>query len=170
MIKINSLRAAAAARSRRPHNCIVGLTHARALHVFRHHVTDLWRRMLRRRSQKTRIAWARMTELADFWLPKPIILHPWPSERFAVTNPRWEPYAGKPHVRICAGACDETHVPTATEWRELITVMGGCGARDHASIISQKGSPERNEVAAPGRQDRRRPGLVNSGCHHGCKS
>src|SRR5262245_28620099 len=32
----------------------------------------------------------------------------------AVTHPRQEPYAGKPHVRICAGACDETHVPTAT--------------------------------------------------------
>ncbi len=26
-----------------------------------------------------------------------------PSVRFAVTHPRWEPYAGKPHVRICAG-------------------------------------------------------------------
>jgi hypothetical protein len=25
------------------------------------------------------------------------------SERFAVTHPRWEPYAGKPHVRIYAG-------------------------------------------------------------------
>ena len=24
-------------------------------------------------------------------------------ERLAVTHPRWEPYAGKPHVRICAG-------------------------------------------------------------------
>ena len=24
--------------------------------------------------------------------------------RFAVTHPRWEPYAGKPHVRFCAGA------------------------------------------------------------------
>jgi hypothetical protein len=23
---------------------------------------------------------------------------------YAVTHPRWEPYAGKPHVRICAGA------------------------------------------------------------------
>jgi RNA-directed DNA polymerase len=23
--------------------------------------------------------------------------------RFAVTHPRWEPYAGKPHVRFCAG-------------------------------------------------------------------
>ena len=25
------------------------------------------------------------------------------SDRFAVTHPRWEPYAGKPHVRFCAG-------------------------------------------------------------------
>ena len=89
-------------------------TNARALDVFRHHVTDLWRRTLRRRSHKDRITWARMTRLADAWLPKPIILHPWPSDRFAVTHPRWEPYAGKPHVRICAGGRDEIRVPTAT--------------------------------------------------------
>src|SRR6476660_4597784 len=75
-------------------------TNARALHVFRHHVIDLWRRTLRRRSQKDRITWARMTQLANDWLPKPIILHPWPSDRLAVTHPRWEPYAGKPHVRF----------------------------------------------------------------------
>ena len=78
-------------------------TNARALDVFRHHVTDLWRRTLRRRSQKDRVTWARMTQLVDAWLPKPIILHPWPSDRFAVTHPRWEPYAGKPHVRFCPG-------------------------------------------------------------------
>jgi RNA-directed DNA polymerase len=78
-------------------------TNARALAVFRHHVLDLWRRALRRRSQKDRITWTRMTQLANDWLPKPIILHPWPSDRFAVTHPRWEPYAGKPHVRFCAG-------------------------------------------------------------------
>jgi retron-type reverse transcriptase len=78
-------------------------TNAHALHVFRHHVTDLWRRTLRRRSQKDRMTWDRMTQLVDDWLPKPIILHPWPSDRFAVTHPRWEPYAGKPHVRIWAG-------------------------------------------------------------------
>jgi len=24
-------------------------------------------------------------------------------QTFAVTHPRWEPYAGKPHVRFCAG-------------------------------------------------------------------
>jgi group II intron reverse transcriptase/maturase len=65
-------------------------TNGRALEVFRHHVTDLWRRTLRRRSQKDRMTWARMTQLVDDWLPKSIILHPWPSDRFAVTHPRWE--------------------------------------------------------------------------------
>ncbi len=46
---------------------------------------------------------ARMTQLVDDWLPRPIIPHPWPSERFAVTHPRWEPYSGKPLVRFCRG-------------------------------------------------------------------
>jgi RNA-directed DNA polymerase len=78
-------------------------TNGQAMVVFRHHVTDLWRRTLRRRSQKDRRTWTRMTQLVDDWLPKPIILHPWPSDRFAVTHPRWEPYAGKPLVRFCAG-------------------------------------------------------------------
>src|SRR6476660_7219907 len=78
-------------------------TNGQALEVFRHHVTNLWRRTLRRRSQKGRMTWARMMQLVDAWLPKPIILHPWPSDRFAVTHPRWEPYAGKPLVRFCAG-------------------------------------------------------------------
>jgi len=78
-------------------------TNAQALVAFRHHVTDLWRRTLRRRSQKDGFTWARMTKLADDWLPKPTILHPWPSDRFAVKHPRWKPYAGKPPVRLCAG-------------------------------------------------------------------
>ena len=75
-------------------------TNGRALDVFRHHAIDLWRRTLRRRSQKDRITWARMTKLAEDFLPKPIILHLWPSDRFAVRHPRWEPYAGKLHVRF----------------------------------------------------------------------
>ena len=41
--------------------------------------------------------------LADRWLPQPRITHPWPRERFAVKHPRWEPYAGIPPVRFCAG-------------------------------------------------------------------
>src|ERR1700726_1847068 len=40
-------------------------TNARALHVFRHHVIDLWRRTLRRRSQKDRITWVRMTQSGE---------------------------------------------------------------------------------------------------------
>jgi len=68
-------------------------TNSKALSAFRHYVTDLWRRTLRRRSQKDAMTWARITQIADAWLPKPRILHPWPDQRFAVTHPRWEPSA-----------------------------------------------------------------------------
>jgi len=78
-------------------------TNNRALSAFRVHVIDIWRRSLRRRSQKDGTSWDRIGRLANDWLPKPHTLHPWPSARFAVTHPRWEPYAGKPHVRFCAG-------------------------------------------------------------------
>jgi group II intron reverse transcriptase/maturase len=63
-------------------------TNARALSAFRHYVTDLWRRTLRRRSQKDGLTWDRMTKLADTWLPAPCILHPWPDQRFAVKYSR----------------------------------------------------------------------------------
>jgi len=63
-------------------------TNGRSLGAFRYHVTNLWRRTLRRRSQKDRTTWARITKLADDWLPRPRILHPWPSQRFAVKHPR----------------------------------------------------------------------------------
>jgi len=78
-------------------------TNRRALMAFRHHVTDLWRRSLRRRSQKDRLTWARMAKVADAWLPRPHVLHPWPSARFAVRHPRWEPSARIGLARICAG-------------------------------------------------------------------
>jgi RNA-directed DNA polymerase len=78
-------------------------TNHRALGSFRHHVAKLWRRSLRRRSQRSRLTWDRMDKLTAAWLPQPRILHPWPQQRFAVKHPRWEPYAGMPHVRICAG-------------------------------------------------------------------
>jgi RNA-directed DNA polymerase len=63
-------------------------TNSRALSAFRHHVTDLWRRTLRRRSQKDGFTWDRMTKLVDDWLPPPRILHPWPDVRFDVRHPR----------------------------------------------------------------------------------
>ena len=78
-------------------------TNSRTLVAFHHHVSDLWRRTLKRRGQKDRTTWARIGKLVARWLPKPRVLHPWPNLRFAVKHPRWEPYAGKPHVRFCAG-------------------------------------------------------------------
>jgi RNA-directed DNA polymerase len=78
-------------------------TNSRAIGAFRYHVTELWRRTLRRRSQKDGATWERMTKIAAAWLPPPRILHPWPNQRFAVTHPRWEPNARIGPVRICAG-------------------------------------------------------------------
>jgi group II intron reverse transcriptase/maturase len=78
-------------------------TNSRALGVFRHRITLQWRHALQRRSHKAGLTWQRMRRLATDWLPKPRILHPWPNARFAVRHPRWEPDAGIPHVRFCAG-------------------------------------------------------------------
>jgi len=63
-------------------------TNGRSLGAFRYHVTNLWRRSLRRRSQKDQTTWERVTRLTDDWLPRPRILHPWPNQRFAVKHPR----------------------------------------------------------------------------------
>jgi transposase len=65
-------------------------TASRALEAFRHHVCEQWLRTLRRRGQKDHTTWERITKLAAAWLPKPHVLHPWPSTRFAVRHPRWE--------------------------------------------------------------------------------
>jgi RNA-directed DNA polymerase len=78
-------------------------TNADALRSFRYYVVAIWHRVLRTRGQKDRTTWARMKTLAERFLPKPRILHPWPIQRFAVTHPRWEPGAGNPHAGICAG-------------------------------------------------------------------
>jgi hypothetical protein len=78
-------------------------TNRGALVAFRCHVADLWRRTLRRRSQTDDMTWERVKRLSDEWLPKARILHPWPSERFAVKHPRWEPDARIGPVRFCAG-------------------------------------------------------------------
>ena len=59
-----------------------------ALGDFRAQVVWLWLRSLRRRSQKDGSLWERMAKLADDYLPKPRILHPWPNARFAAKHPR----------------------------------------------------------------------------------
>ena len=82
-------------------------TNGAALGAFRQQVLRLWWRSLQRRSQSDLTTWKRIRKLADAWLPKPRILHPWPNQRFAVQHPRWEPYAGIPPVRICAGGAQQ---------------------------------------------------------------
>jgi hypothetical protein len=73
------------------------------LHAFRHALVGRWRAALQRRSQTARVPWTRMARLSTRWLPIPHICHPYPNQRFRVTHARWEPDAGVPHVRFCAG-------------------------------------------------------------------
>jgi len=82
-------------------------TNIAALGTFRYFVSQLWLRSLRQRSQRSAITWRLMSKLEAQWLPTPRILHPWPSQRFAVKHPRWEPYALIGLVRICAGGAQQ---------------------------------------------------------------
>jgi len=67
------------------HNRYYGVpTNLGALSVFRFHVGRAWYRTLRRRSQKTRLTWERMRRLINLWLPRPVLHHPYPSQRFGV--------------------------------------------------------------------------------------
>ena len=59
-----------------------------ALAAFRLHILRSWRRVLKRRSQRDKTTWARMEHQAADFFPRPRILHPWPSERFAVRHSR----------------------------------------------------------------------------------
>src|SRR6266496_5552558 len=59
-------------------------TNSKALVAFRTEIAGRWRRVLIRRSERTRLNWKQMQRLVDDWLPKPRVLHPWPNKRFAV--------------------------------------------------------------------------------------
>jgi RNA-directed DNA polymerase len=63
-------------------------TNIHALKHFRDGVVDRWKRLLSRRSQKGNRTWTWTAMLADYWIPRPRILHPWPEQRFAVMHPR----------------------------------------------------------------------------------
>jgi group II intron reverse transcriptase/maturase len=57
---------------------------SQALWVFRGQLTWLWRKVLRRRSQKTRLNWTRMSRIARRWIPNPRIHHTYPEQRLIV--------------------------------------------------------------------------------------
>lgn len=81
-------------------------TNSRTLAAFRNRVILLWVAALKRRSDRAKITRGLIARLNGY-LPAPRILHPWPQKRFAVKHPRWEPYAGKPLVRFCAGGAQQ---------------------------------------------------------------
>jgi len=59
------------------------------LRQFRSAIQKMWLRMLQRRSQRgRRFTWAHFANVCQDWLPKPKILHPYPSVRFASQHPR----------------------------------------------------------------------------------
>ena len=84
----------------------------------------------------------------------------------AVTHPRWEPHAGKPHVRICAGGASQL-ASLPLNRREFITGIGGAAsilgsfaARAHGQgrpfqiaflSATSKSANERNRDAFVGR-------------------
>jgi RNA-directed DNA polymerase len=78
-------------------------TNLHTLRSFLGDVRRLWWQALRRRSQDDRTTWARFNRLAASWLPKPVLLHPWPDARFDRKHPRWEPGAVIPLAGFCAG-------------------------------------------------------------------
>lgn len=53
-----------------------------ALSLFCYEVRSRWYRALCRRSQRKRLNWARFGKIADHWIPKATIVHPYPHQRF----------------------------------------------------------------------------------------
>ena len=47
-----------------------------------------WIMALRSRSQRDRMTWERFARIAERFLPRPKVLHPWPNERFYARHPR----------------------------------------------------------------------------------
>jgi len=63
-------------------------TNSQAVNTFRGQLIKSWYRSLRRRSQKRRIDWLKMTRLARRWIPANHICHPWPHARFDAKHSR----------------------------------------------------------------------------------
>jgi len=59
-----------------------------SLRNLRFEVSKLWWKVIRRRSQRSRITWELMDQLVAQWFPLPKILHPYPHLRFDAKHPR----------------------------------------------------------------------------------
>ena len=61
-------------------------TNSGSLAQFRYQILRHWRRILIRRSQRSRMTWERFGSLVDKYLPRPRILRPWPNKALLVTT------------------------------------------------------------------------------------
>jgi hypothetical protein len=63
-------------------------TNPRRISAFRYHVTRMWLKSLRRRSQWHNMPWEPMNRIIDARLPRAVISHPGPNQRFDVKHPK----------------------------------------------------------------------------------
>ena len=59
-----------------------------AMKRFRERIQQHWRQVLLRRSQRRAVRETWLARLFERWLPRPKILHPYPSTRFDARHPR----------------------------------------------------------------------------------
>ena len=88
-------------------------TNSRSLAAFRYHVTVLWHRTLRRRSQKDWTTWERISRLVAAYLPPARILHPWPQRSLCRQTPKVGARCANRARRDLCGGRPVTGVPTA---------------------------------------------------------
>jgi hypothetical protein len=78
------------------------------LGAFRSSLAKLWLKVIRRRGNKARMTWKKFAPIIDKWIPKPIRVNPYPSQRLALTSnwgaqcvssARWDLCGGIP-VRV----------------------------------------------------------------------
>src|ERR1700737_1976213 len=86
-----------------------------SLSLFRHRMLVLWWHSVRRRSQKRRISWTRMLDLATRWLPVPQVLHPYPDARLPVPHPRKKPDSLMSARPDLCGGYRGSGIPTAID-------------------------------------------------------
>lgn len=59
---------------------------SRKLESFKYHLSQLWYKVLRRRSQRSKLNWERMKRLIERWLPKVRVMHPYPDFQLYVST------------------------------------------------------------------------------------
>ncbi len=96
------------------------------VHVSRWCQTRVWRRMLRRRSQKDWTDWKRIYRFASDYLPTPRVLHPWPNIRFAVRPRGGSPVRESRPPGSVRGGHPVTGVPTAITPHVVTGYVGSC--------------------------------------------